>query len=225
MAILVVQEVDGIVAMNNQETGTLYSGEGYVLGGWQVWPDYGVLINDGHEVHVEPKVMAVLLCLIRAEGRVVSREALLESVWADVVVNEEVLTRAVSELRTLLGDVGRPRRYVATIPRKGYRLLVKAPPVEKVRQLGAGDSNGSSVRFSLPLPAGCRMVGRMVHRTVAVTGYIMVALLLLALLNPADKEADYQSEPMADTGRTTLLHVELIQPALLVGWLRQALAY
>lgn len=101
----------------------------FLLGEWQVLPDTGHLIKDGARVHVEPKVMAVLECLLRADGRLVSREELINKVWTHVVINDEVLTRAISELRTLLGDVNRDRRYIATIPKRGYKLLMPAPPM------------------------------------------------------------------------------------------------
>lgn len=221
--------------MHNQDAVMQYSGEGYTLGAWQVWPDYGVVQNDGHTVHVEPKVMALLMCLIRAEGRLVSRDVLLESVWADVVVNEEVLTRAVSELRTLLGDVGRPRRYIGTIPRKGYRLLMKAVPVEAEetplvisRQHGSehGVANDNYVRrhFEMSLPAGFGLAGRMVHQGAAATGYIILLLLLFALLNQTNCDSSHWSDPAVDNGRATLLHLQLIQPARLVNLLQQILA-
>jgi len=98
----------------------------YQLGDWQVMAAGGVLLRDGHRVHVEPKLMDVLLCLIAAQGMLVTRETLLTEAWPRVVVNEEVLTRAISELRTLLGDVSRERRYIRTVPKRGYMLVMPA---------------------------------------------------------------------------------------------------
>jgi len=43
--------------------------------------------------------MDVLATLVDADGGVVERDALLETVWPDVVVGEEVLTHAIDELR------------------------------------------------------------------------------------------------------------------------------
>ena len=175
-----------------------FTGEGYTLGVWQVWPDNGILVTDGHAVHVEPRLMAVLMCLIRAEGCLVSRDVLLESVWVGVVVNEEVVTRAVSELRSLLGDVGRPRRYVGTIPKKGYRLLMNAVPVETLVEMPAetpveisqhqGTEHAAISyadilrRPTLSVAAGFRVFWRIVHRSAAATGYLIMFVLLLTLL-------------------------------------------
>ena len=51
------------------------------LGNVEVWPDQHCLRVGGCEVHVEPKVMAVLLTLIQKPDQVVSRQELMETVW------------------------------------------------------------------------------------------------------------------------------------------------
>lgn len=214
--------------MTKKEAAMLFTGEGYTLGVWRVWPDNSILETDGHAVHVEPKVMEVLMCLIQAEGRLVPRDVLLESVWPDVVVNEEVVTRAVSELRTLLGDVGRPRRYVGTIPRKGYRLLMKAVPVEnplKISQQHGAEqevTNNAEARgrLDLSLPAGFSLAGRIAHLGAATTGYIIMFLLLLALLTQTKCGSSHQTDSRTDNGPATLLHMQATQPAQLASLLQ-----
>ncbi len=115
--------------MANMDNNTSGHDNGYTLGEWQVFPKTGILAKGGHHTHAEPKVMQVLECLIMANGKMVTREELINRVWPRVVVNEEVLTRAISELRTLLGDVSRERRYINTIPKRGYRLIMPATPL------------------------------------------------------------------------------------------------
>ena len=68
--------------------------------------------------------MAVLIVLYEARGEVLSREALMEAVWPDVAVGEEVLTRAIADLRKALGDSRQDPRYIQTVQKAGYRLLV-----------------------------------------------------------------------------------------------------
>ena len=105
---------------------TLDLDRGFTLGAWRIEPLAGCFKKPGHTVHVEPKVMDVLLCLVRADGETVTRQQLLEQVWQGVVVGEEVLTRAISELRSLLGDTAREKSYVRTIPKRGYSLIPRA---------------------------------------------------------------------------------------------------
>lgn len=73
--------------------------------------------------------MDVLVTLAAREGAVVSRRALIESVWAEVAVGEEVLTRAISILRRALGDDARRPRVIETVFKRGYRLMTPVTPV------------------------------------------------------------------------------------------------
>src|SRR5688572_31959403 len=56
------------------------------------------------ETRLSPKAAGVLEALIETPGRVWSRDALLERVWPNVTVGEEVLTHAIAELRRAAGD-------------------------------------------------------------------------------------------------------------------------
>jgi len=96
----------------------------FQLDEWQIDSQAGTFCKGEHCVHVEPKIMDVLLRLVDSSGQVVSRDALLESVWGDVIVSEEALTRCISELRTLLGDTERQRKYIRTVPKRGYALML-----------------------------------------------------------------------------------------------------
>jgi adenylate cyclase len=81
------------------------------------------------ERRLTPKASAVLLALAETPGRVWSRDALMERVWPNVTVGEEVLTHAVAELRRNLGDNSRCPRLVETIHKNGYRLMDDAHAV------------------------------------------------------------------------------------------------
>jgi Tol biopolymer transport system component/DNA-binding winged helix-turn-helix (wHTH) protein len=70
------------------------------------------------------KALAVLLQLVRERGNTVTREQLLDRVWADRVTTPDVLTQAIKELRRAFADDAKPSRYIETIPKVGYRLLV-----------------------------------------------------------------------------------------------------
>lgn len=102
---------------------------GFRVGDWDVHPLQGVIAQGSHRVHIEPKVMDVLVCLARHPGEVVTREMLLDDVWRGVVVTDDVVTRCISELRTVLRDTGRDRRFIRTIPKRGYSLLVPVEPL------------------------------------------------------------------------------------------------
>ena len=71
------------------------------------------------------KAVAVLLQLVRHRGATVTRDELLDRVWADRVTTQDVLTQAIKELRRAFCDDAKPSRYIETIPKVGYRLLAE----------------------------------------------------------------------------------------------------
>ncbi|MDF2176639.1 winged helix-turn-helix domain-containing protein [Aliiglaciecola sp. CAU 1673] len=74
-----------------------------------------------------------LLCFLAAnQGQVVSRQLLLDEVWRDQVVGDDVLNVAISGLRKALDDDSRQPHFIQTIPRKGYKLLVETGSVPAI---------------------------------------------------------------------------------------------
>jgi TolB-like protein/DNA-binding winged helix-turn-helix (wHTH) protein len=88
--------------------------------------------------------MRLLLCLAESAGEVVSVDRLLNEVWTGVVVGSASVYQAVSQLRKLLGDVDPEPTYVATVPRKGYRLIAPVKSLEpggNIRSFGVPSSD------------------------------------------------------------------------------------
>src|SRR5580704_2561753 len=81
--------------------------------------------DDGREAILEPRVMQVLVALVRAGGRIVSRDELADWCWHGVVVGEDALNRVVARLRRMLDEVGADVR-LETINKVGYRLVASA---------------------------------------------------------------------------------------------------
>lgn len=101
------------------------------VGKWRVEPDAGQM-SDGHNVvQVPPRLMRLLELLVEDAGNTVTREYLIEMLWPRGYVNEEALSRAVNELRGLLGDNARNPKFIRTIPKKGYRLIAGTDVVER----------------------------------------------------------------------------------------------
>ena len=110
--------------------------EPFRLGTWLVRPDRHSIVDRSEpaadsqrdatdEFHLEPRVMELLLRLCEADGDVVSKEELVRSVWDGAYVSDSAVTRAVSELRRVLRDDAQKPRYIETIPKRGYRLVVR----------------------------------------------------------------------------------------------------
>jgi TolB-like protein/DNA-binding winged helix-turn-helix (wHTH) protein/tetratricopeptide (TPR) repeat protein len=86
-------------------------------------PDLDRLQREGREIKLEPRVTRLLLHLIKRAGHNVTVEELLEHVWPDVVVGPDSVYQAIALLRRKLGDDLQHPRYIAHIPRRGYRFI------------------------------------------------------------------------------------------------------
>jgi DNA-binding winged helix-turn-helix (wHTH) protein len=84
------------------------------------------LSKGGAPVHLTPKALALLECLV-AKGRgAVSKAELLARVWPSTSVSEGSLTSVVKELRRALGDSARAPRYVRGVRGFGYAFCGEA---------------------------------------------------------------------------------------------------
>lgn len=95
-------------------------GDAWVIGGRLFDPVPGLLASPAGPVWLRPKSAAVLRLLAERAGRLVTREELLDAVWADRCVVDDSLTQCVTELRRALApDLATALR---TVPRRGYLL-------------------------------------------------------------------------------------------------------
>ena len=144
-------------------------------------PSLNRVFARGQTVQVEPKIMQVLVALAERPGEVVTREELMARVWAGVFVTDDVLNRAVRELRRLFDDGTNEPGVIETIRKRGYRLTT---PVEQVveqiengvrSRLGnhtaASDRGGRPTHARRFKPAAATLAAMMV---VAVAALVLV---------------------------------------------------
>ena len=90
---------------------------------WLIQPQINSVEKNGKTWHLEPKVMQVLLHLASHPNEVLSKDRLLEAVWHNTFVGDDVLVRCISEIRYVFGDDPKSSRVIQTIPKGGYRLI------------------------------------------------------------------------------------------------------
>jgi len=144
-------------------------GTDFRIAAWLIHPRLNAVSSNGTTVHLEPKMMEVLVCLAQHAGEPVSKEELLQTVWPNTFVTDDVLKRSISELRRVFEDDVRESRIIQTIPKRGYRLLV---PVEQVNGVQSASANkrGQEVRKA----------GRNWRTKALLTGGV-VAMLFISL--------------------------------------------
>ena len=97
----------------------------FVIGEAVVCPATRTIDGPGGSTQVEPRIMQVLIVLADASGGVVTRDALLARCWGGVYAGDDSLNRAIAGVRRLASTIGRGSFEIETIPRTGYRLIVR----------------------------------------------------------------------------------------------------
>jgi len=86
-------------------------------------PEEKVLQREGEIVPLPPKSTEILLLLIQNSGRIVEKEKFLKAVWPNTFVEESSLTVNISLLRKTLGEGQNGKKFIETVPRRGYRFV------------------------------------------------------------------------------------------------------
>lgn len=94
----------------------------YEFDSFRIDPAERQLLRDGMHVPLTPKVFETLLALVEHGGHLVEKEELMKLVWAEAFVEEANLARCVHMLRKALGEGRGGRRYIETVPKRGYRF-------------------------------------------------------------------------------------------------------
>jgi TolB-like protein/DNA-binding winged helix-turn-helix (wHTH) protein len=152
----------------------------------------------GGTLHLEPKVMNVLVCLAEQGGEVVTHDQFVARVWRGRIVSDEVLSRCISLLRTRLGDDPREPRFIQTLPKIGYRLLTPVEPLPAPPRQSAETSQPvGTIDAEVPLPVPRRIRWRLVVG-LAVLGLLLGAAGYIYL----DRFSGRAARPVA--GQTTI---------------------
>ncbi|HEX5704366.1 MAG TPA: winged helix-turn-helix domain-containing protein [Pyrinomonadaceae bacterium] len=155
-----------------------------VIEGRIIRPQLNRIEDQGRVIQVQPKVMAVLMCLANQPGRVVTKEHLLQTVWADTHVTQHVLTRAISELRKIFHDDPESPYVIETIPKTGYRLIAELSKAHPEEDKHAARDIATGLRQN-PIPAPRPRVFRqwwVLPTTLTGVGMMMVFLVFLFFL-------------------------------------------
>src|SRR5262245_36627479 len=83
----------------------------------------GLLLCGREPIPLRPKTWSVLRYLIERPGVLVTKQELLDAVWAHTVVDESVLSKSIGELRVALSDSFRTPHLIQTVQRRGFRFI------------------------------------------------------------------------------------------------------
>ena len=147
-----------------------------------------VLLRDGEELRLRPRTFGVLTYLLTNAGRVVTKQELLDAVWADASVTEDSLVQCLIEIRRGLGPA---QRAITTVRGRGYlvdgevRHITAAPgdaPADAPAFEGAASSPGGPSSVTTGKVATRRLPRRSVAAAVAAVGLVLAAAGLVGWL-------------------------------------------
>jgi tetratricopeptide (TPR) repeat protein len=191
--------------------------QGFRLGDLLVEPLKGQVKGRHGSRHLSPKAVEVLLRLARNPGGILSRDALLDEVWGAGRGSQEALGHAISALRYALDDHPENPRYIQTLPKRGYRLLVE--PVSLQHAVSPSDEPDFP-ELSFSARANADFFNELKRRGVVHTGLTYVVLGWL-VLQVADVTFDQLLLPRWFGTFVTLLVIAGFPIALLLAWFIQ----
>src|SRR5580693_8501889 len=100
---------------------TMNMAEPYCFGEFELQPHRLQLRCAGAILKIEPKPLRVLVMLVVNHGQLVTKNELMDGVWAGRVVTESVIARCINKLRTVLNDES--QTLIATVHGYGYRFV------------------------------------------------------------------------------------------------------
>jgi len=158
----------------------------YVFGPYRLAVAERLLLRAGDVVPLTPKAVDLLIMLVENRGRLVTKKELMNAVWPDSFVEEANLSYNVSLIRKALGEGESGRRYIDTVPKRGYRFVAEVlDRVESDAEATAADLQS-------------RQSGRRTWITRGAVGslvILLVAVWFLGVRRPEIKEDQAPVKP------------------------------
>lgn len=110
----------------------------YEFGNFQLDIGKGVLLCENQPVTLQWKTFEMLCTLVKSNGNLITRDELMNELWADTFVEENNLSQHIRTLRKTLGDGENGSRFIETVPRRGYRFLPEVQVIDFAKQTISG---------------------------------------------------------------------------------------
>ncbi len=134
------------------------------IGDWLCNLVTGELTNGEKTKQLEPKSIELLAYFIEHHSKVLSKEQIIQALWKEAVVSDEVLAKTISKLRKALEDNPKDPIFIETLPKRGYRFKQQPKPVAK---LNSPTESVSSRGKNIPIMLFMALV------FIAVIGYFV----------------------------------------------------
>jgi Tol biopolymer transport system component/DNA-binding winged helix-turn-helix (wHTH) protein len=129
----------------------------YEFGDFRLDAREKILARRGEPLEIAPKAFELLSFFVENPGRLLSKDELMDKIWADSFVEESNLTFNIRQLRVILGDDAHDPKYIKTVRRHGYRFIAdvrKTAPETVPQHL---EKPASAAELNMDAPDGNRI--------------------------------------------------------------------
>ena len=185
----------------------MYQGAKYLFGPFELRTRTRELYKHGVKLKLRPQAYQVLALLLEHSGECVTREELQKRVWpSDTFVDfENGVNTAIKQLRASLSDSAAEPRYIETLPKLGYRMIVavefeagsKGERAAEAKEESAGATASNEVSASPPTARPISSTKRLWF-TAAAVSVLGIACLVAFLKWP---RAPLTPQPAAPAAR------------------------
>jgi TolB-like protein/DNA-binding winged helix-turn-helix (wHTH) protein/lipoprotein NlpI len=155
------------------------------LGGFQLDLKSGELCSLGMaegngKVLLREQPFQVLRMLIESDGKIVTREEIRRKLWPnDTNVDfDHSINVAIGILRRALGDTADNPKYIQTLARRGYSLLVAIEWLENPAEISSDEPAGTQA-----VPRSSSLIGTSRWRIAAILGSVAVVLFVAGYIS------------------------------------------
>ena len=112
----------------------------YEFGGFRLDTVLQVLVaGSGEPIVLPARAYDALRYLVERAGELVDKPSLMRAVWPNTVVEENNLNQCILALRKALGETAGERRFILTVPGRGFKFVAAVRPVYASRALAIAD--------------------------------------------------------------------------------------
>ena len=169
-------------------------------------PHEKTLLLRGRAIHLTPREFDTLVFLVENNGRALSKEEMMSTIWRDSFVEEVNLAKQISKLRKILNTNG--EEYIATVPKHGYRFSaeLKRELLDSQMSVIAAKRTFERVTLAIENESGS---ATLVHPERQKFDLQRAILAVLPFTNvSSDPENDYFCDGLAEELLNFLSHID-----------------